>query len=128
MRMNKIKGLVTRGLLVVSLLAGFVVFTGTTADAQWRRGRVVVRPRVFVYPRTYYPRSYWYGRSYFYTPPTHVTEGQGYNDGLHDGRDDAKHGKGYSPYSHNSYKNSMSSAYTDGFLRGYADGFREIGG
>ena len=132
MRSNRTKGLLARMLVVVSLLCGFLAFTGTTADAQYRnRGRVIVRPRVFVYPRTFYPRAY-YPRSYYqrvYIPPaTHVTESQGFRDGLNDGRDDAEEGKGYRPGSHNSYKNAQSSAYLEGFLRGYAEGYRSIRG
>jgi len=113
-------------LLVVSLLFGVVALTGTTADAQFRhRGRVIVRPRVFVYQRPFYPRAYWYGSTYF--PATRVTEEQGFSDGLHDGRDDAKHHKGYEPQRHNDYKNAQSSAYLDAYVRGYAEGFQRIG-
>src|SRR4030095_8647258 len=94
-------GLLTRMLLAVSLLFGVVTFTGTTAEAQYRhRGRVIVQPRVFVYPRTFYPRSYWYTSTYF-APSGRVTEGQGYGDGLHDGKSDAKDRKGYDPRRHN---------------------------
>jgi hypothetical protein len=131
MRFNRTKGLLTRMLLVVSLLFGFVAFAGTTADAQYRhRGRVIVRPRVFVYPRTFYPRSFYYNRyNRVYIPPaTHVTESQGFRDGLNDGRDDARDDKGYRPESHNSYKNAQSSAYLDGFRRGYDEAYRSVRG
>ena len=127
MRSNRTIGLLTRMLLVVSLLFGVVTFAGTTAEAQhWRRGRVIVQPRVFVYPRTYYPRSYWSSRVYF-APSGRVTEGQGYNDGLNDGRHDARHNKGYNPYSHNDYKYAQTSAYLDGYRRGYEDGYQQEG-
>ena len=126
MRKNKITGLLTRMFLVVSLLFGVFTFTGTTADAQFRRGRVIVRPRVFFYPRPFY-RPYWYTSSY-YPLATHVTEGEGYKDGRDDGKDDAKHHKGYDPYRHGDYKNAQTSAYLDGYIRGYADGFRERAG
>ena len=140
MRLNKITGLLTRMFLVVSLLFGVVAFAGTTADAQsWRhRGRVVVRPRVFVYPRTFYPRAYYYNypRAYYYNryprvyfaPSTHVTEAQGYRDGLNDGRDDARDNDGYRPESHNSYRNAQTTAYLEGFRRGYDEGYRQIRG
>jgi hypothetical protein len=138
MRSNRTVGLLTRMLLVVSLLFGVIAFTGTSADAQRRnfRGGIVVRPRVFVYPRTFYPRSYWYGFGPHYYGPSYysysfnnrVTEGQGYNDGLDDGKGDAKHNKGYDPYRHGDYKNGQTSAYLDGYLRGYADGFRRYNG
>jgi hypothetical protein len=133
MRSNRTKGLLTRMLLVVSLLFGFMAFVGTsTAEAQYRhRGRVIVRPRVFVYPRTFYPRTYYprrYGFTRVYIPPTHVTEEQGFRDGLNDGKDDAEDDKGYRPESHNSFKNARSSAYLDGFRRGYAEGYRQVRG
>ena len=131
MRFNRTKGLLTRMLLVVSLLFGFVAFAGTTADAQYRhRGRVIVRPRVLVYPRTFYPRSFYYNRyNRVYVPlATHVTESQGFRDGLNDGRDDARDDKGYRPESHNSYRNAQSSAYLDGFRRGYDEGYRSVRG
>ena len=126
MRSNRVVGLITRVLLAVSLLFGVVTFAGTTAQAQyWRhRGPVVVRPRVFVYPRTFYPRSYWYNRVY-YAPATHVTEGEGYRDGLDDGKDDAKDRKSYDPARHNDYKNAQTSAYLDGYRRGYDEGYRQ---
>src|SRR5262245_7934393 len=131
MRVNLNKGLFTKIVLAVSLLLGVVTFAGTTAQAQgWRgHGRVVVRPRVFVYPRTFFPRAYWYGRPYYsqsyYFTNNRVTEDQGYREGLHDGRDDAKHNKGYDPYRHSDYKNAITSAFTEGYLRGYAEGYRE---
>jgi hypothetical protein len=131
MRSTRAKGLLTRMLLVVSLLFGFVAFAGTTADAQFRhRGRVVVRPRVFVYQRPFYPRAYWYNRyNRVYIPPaTHVSESQGFRDGLNDGSDDAKDGKSFDPTRHNSYKNAQTSAYLDGFRRGYDEGYRQRNG
>ena len=136
MRSKRTVGLLTRMLLVVSLLFGVLAFTGTTGNAQFRRGGVVVRPRVFVYPRTFYPRSYWWGFGpsyyyYYYYPyyySNRVTEGQGYKDGLDDGKNDAKHNKGYDPYRHGDYKKGQSSGYLDGYLRGYADGFRQYNG
>src|SRR3989442_4715622 len=129
MRSNS-KGLLTRVFLVVSLLFGVVTFAGTTAEAQFRhRGRVIVQPRVFVYPRTFYPRafypqSYLYNRAY-YAPVGRVTEGQGYREGLNDGKDDAKHNKGYDPYRHNDYKHAETSAFLDGHIRGYEEGYRQ---
>jgi hypothetical protein len=134
MMMNRVKGVVTRMVLAVILLVGFVAFIGTTAQAQGRHGfhrsprashRVFVRPRFFLVPRAY-PRGYWYhhGFSPYYYPSSHVTEGQGYHDGLDDGKDDAEDGKAYDPYRHKDYKNGMTSEYLNGYLRGYADGYR----
>ena len=133
MNMKRIKGLVTRMLLVVSLLLGVVAFTAPAAQAQrWGRGfdrqRGRIPSRVFVYPRRgYWPnRWYWYGYPYGYPSyylPTHVSEGAGYHDGLDDGKDDAKHRKANDPYRHKDYKNAETSGYISGYLRGYAEGY-----
>ena len=123
----KSRRLLTKAVLVVSLLFGVVTFAGTTAEAQFRR--VIVHPRVFVYPRTFYPRSYWgypYGyNSVYFATSNRVTEGQGYRDGLEDGRHDAKHNNGYNPSKHGDYKNGQTSAYLDAYVRGYAEGFNQ---
>jgi len=120
------KGLLTKAVLMVSLLFGVVAVTGTTAEAQHfrRGGTVVVAPRVFINRRPFFRPWYGYGYGYYgYFPSTHVTEGQGYKDGLDDGKGDAKHHKGYDPQRHNDYKNAETSAYLDGYTRGYAEGF-----
>ena len=135
MKMNRVKGTVTRMLLVVTLLFGIVVLTGPTVQAQGRnrfdRGRVHPR-RVFVSPRRWYWHDRWYWNDYpynyqsFYFPSTHVTEGQGYRDGLNDGKDDVKDRKANDPYRHKDYKNAVTSAYISGYLRGYAEGYRQV--
>jgi hypothetical protein len=118
-----------RMVLVVSLLFSAAALAGT-ANAQHRLGHHHHGRgphRVFIYPRTFYPRTwFWYNRPFYYYP-THVTESQGYRDGLHDGRDDAQDNERYNPYKHNSYKDAQSSAYVEGFLRGYAEGYRDVG-
>ena len=134
MSMNRAKGLVTRMLLVVSLLLGVVALTGTTVQAQrWQRfdNRGRVQSRVFIYPQVYPRRWYGYNRTYpyyyqNYFPSTHVTEGQGYRDGVHDGKHDAEDGKDYNPQRHSDYKNAESSGYIDGYLQGYEEGYRQV--
>ena len=133
MRSNRTAGLFKKMVLVVSLLFGVVAFAGTTAQAQrWHhnRGRVVVvQPRVFFGPRAFGPRyGYRNGYNPYYYPSSHVTEGQGYNDGRHDGSEDAKKNKGYDPQRHHDLGDSITSAYSDAYLRGYADGYRERAG
>ena len=136
MKRSRIVGLVTRKLLVVGLVFGMLAATGTTAQAQHRQGfyrhRGGVHSRVFIYPRVNSRRWFWYGPTYpygfqsYYFPSTHVSEGQGYRDGLDDGKDDAKDGKANDPYRHKDYKNAVTSAYTGGYLRGYSEGYRQI--
>ena len=139
MSRKRITSLVTKMFLVVSLLFGVVAFTGDRAQAQ--RGRGFDRhggrhyPGVFTYrrhyPRRWYSGSRWnwygtypYGFNSYYFPSTHVSEGQGYRDGLDDGKDDVKDAKAYDPYRHQDYKDAITSAYTSGYLRGYAEGYR----
>ena len=142
MKTNQVKELVTRMLLVVSLLFGVVALTGTTVQAQrWQRfdrNRGGFQPRVFIYPRVYprrwywQDRSYWYDQTYpygyqgYYFPSTHLSEGQGYRDGLDDGKDDAKDRRANDPYRHKDYKNAVTSAYIGGYLQGYAEGYRQV--
>lgn len=139
MNSKRIKTLVTRMLLVVTLLLGTVALTGTTAHAQRSRGWDRNRGQVHVHPgwsyRRWprYNRWYWSGypfgyQSYYYFPSTHVTEGQGYRDGRDDGKDDAKDGKGYDPYRHKDYQNAETSAYISGYIRGYQEGYRQVSG
>jgi hypothetical protein len=134
---NRTTRLIIKMLLVVGLLSGVVALTGSTAQAQrWQRidrYRGGAHGRVFIYPRRWYwDRWYWYDpiypfgyQSYYYSN-NHVTEGQGYRDGLDDGKDDAKDGKPNNPYRHKDYKNAITSAYIDGYLRGYTEGFRQL--
>src|SRR6266498_925918 len=112
MRSNRVKRLVTRTVVAVTLLFSAWAVTGTTAQAQdrWhgrgfnRPNRVFIQPRVFVspqrrvfiQPRVFVgPRIGFYPRVY----PSYVPYGgvayqgdQGYNDGYSRGRDDARHG------------------------------------
>jgi hypothetical protein len=117
--------LLTKVLLAVVLLSGFVVFTASDADAQrrhrGRHGRVVIVPR-------YYHNPFWYPGYYnqqFYYVPTHETSGQGFRDGYDDGKDDARDGKPYSPRSHQDFDDSRTSAYMNAYLRAYAEGYRQ---
>jgi hypothetical protein len=131
MRMNQAKRLVTQILLVVSLLFGVIVLTGTTVQAQGWRRYDRHSARVFIYPRVYNRRLFWYDRAYpyyyqNYFPSTHVTEGQGYHDGLNDGKDDAEDGKSYYPQRHNDYKNAETSGYINGYLQGYEEGYSRV--
>lgn len=113
------------------------------------RHRAFIGPRVYVGPRFgFYPRGYPayfpygylsyypYGYSYFsygyssYFPYTGVAylEEQGYRDGYHEGKDDARDGDSYNPTRHSRYRNAYSVLYRDAFLRGYDVGFREYAG
>src|SRR5712691_6139070 len=124
MRSNRVRRLVTRTVVAVTLLLSAWAVTGTTAQAQdrWhgrgfdRPNRVFVQPRVFISPRVFvgprvgfYSGVYSYPRVYSsYVPYGGVAyqEEQGYRDGLSRGRDDARHGDPYDPNSHSHYRNA----------------------
>ena len=123
----RVKKILTKIVLGVVLLSGFVVFAAPDADAQNRRhrgrhGRVIIVPRYH-----YYPGSFWYP-DYYYRPyyfSSHETQGQGSRDGYDDGKDDARDGKPYSPRSHQDFEDGRTSAYVNAYLRAYADGYRQ---
>lgn len=148
MRSNQVRRLVTRTVVAVTLLLSAWAVTGTTAQAQGRwhgrgfnrpnrvfvqprvfvrpRSRVFITPRVFVGPRVgFYPRVY---SSYVPYGGVAYQEERGYRDGFSRGRDDARDGDRYDPYSHSHYRNAGTVAYRDAFLRGYDVGFREYSG
>ena len=135
MKLNRVKRVVTKTIVAVILLVSAWAVTGTTAQAQGRRGfyrhdhpRVFVRPRVFIAPRVFtYPRLYPYGTYRVYDPIAYQRE-QGYSDGRSRGKDDAHHEKPYSPDSHKHYRNASSITYREAFLQGYAEGYRDYAG
>lgn len=48
----------------------------------------------------------------------------GFRDGSHSGRDDARHGRGFSLYNHGSYRDHRDREYREGFERGYRESYR----
>ena len=132
MSINQVKVLVTRRLLIVSLLLGIVALTATTGQAQHccstdgYNGRVYSRVVIYtqVYPRQLYRYNYSHPfyPIYYYTKPR-VTQDQGYLDGLRDGRDDAENRKPYYPNHHRDYKKAETSGYYGGYLQGYEEGY-----
>ena len=119
--------------LAALLLTGAALTTGSTVQAQGRRGRVVVvRPvRPFFHP--FYPYGYPYPYSYGYYgqyvfSTAEAADSQGYHDGLKTGSDDARKNQSYNPershYFRDSGYGNFADAYRDGFTRGYRDGFQ----
>lgn len=119
------------------LLAGTFFATGATAQAQGRRGRVVIIPyRVY---RPYRPFGWGWGRYYrpfvwdsYYNQYVfdngEQAIAQGYKDGLKTGRDDGRKHKSYSPershYYHDAGFGNFGEVYRAAFSRGYGDGYR----
>src|SRR5947207_2639784 len=144
MRADLVKKIIQAAIFPLILLAGSIAMPGSTAQAQGRhwggnlRGGFVYRsPRVFVAPRFYaFPRAYYgypyypygtYGFGYYgynYTTrydagPSNVAESRGYHDGYDRGAEDARDGRRYDPNNSSHFRDSISSAYRNGFARGY---------
>jgi hypothetical protein len=122
--------------LAFILLPGAVMFlSSTNAEAQ-RRGRVIiVRP---TYRRFYNPWWGWgyrdpyfdyYGRyGHYVFDNSDNAFNEGYHDGLKTGQGDAKHRRTFDPQRSHYFEEAgfgnFGEVYRNGFLRGYADGFR----
>ncbi len=106
--------------LVLSLILGFIVISGTSAQAQWRDNRNVRDDR---YSGSRYDTS-------------RIAQQYGYRDGLRDGLDAAREGDRYHPQnsgdwqkgtngyedrygSKGAYKQSYRAAYIQGYQAGY---------
>lgn len=123
-------------LLATLMLAGIVLVSSDSAQAQGRRRIVVVRP----YPyRIYRPFGWgydrwrydpWYGNYYsqYVFGDSEKAVSQGYKDGFKTGKDDGKKNKSFDPqrshYYHDSGFGNFAEVYRSGFSRGYQDGYR----
>jgi hypothetical protein len=126
-------------ILALLLLPGLALFSNTTAQAQGRRGRVIIvrpiRPRPFGWGyRGYwgYPYGYEYGfYNQYVFKNSESAFNQGYHDGTKTGSSDGHKNKSYSPershYFQEAGFGNFAEAYRDGFSRGYRDGFGRVG-
>jgi hypothetical protein len=124
-------------LLAALLLPGVVLFSGGSAEAQRRRGRVIIVPRVRYYRPFYRPWGFGpYGPFGYYNgyysqyvfSSADKAEDQGYHDGLKTGQGDRKHDRTYDPGRSHYYQEAgfgnFGEVYRGGFTRGYSDGYR----
>lgn len=139
---NKIGG----AILALSLLFGIGMIASTTAQAQdrndgrwgrgdrdrsdrrdrdWRRNRNDDRYRGRRDDR--YDRNSRYGNG-GYNNAAQIELNQGYQAGLNTGSSDARRGQSYNPQRSHYYKDARSQQFRNGFVRGYAEGFRQYGG
>ncbi len=131
--LRRIGGLI----LTALLLTGIAFVSPSEAQAQHRRGRVViVRPihRPFGFRRWGYPWAYgpwgpyggYYNRYVFDNSDDAVK--QAYKDGFKTGKDDGKKAKSYSPERSHYFKESgfgnFAEEYRSGFAQGYQEGYR----
>ena len=144
---NKIGG----AILALSLVFGIGMIAGPTAQAQdrndgrwhrdndrnrsdrrdrdWRRNRNDDRYRGRRDARRddRYDRDGRYGNG-GYNNAAQIELNQGYQAGLNTGASDARRGQSYSPQRSHYYKDARSTQFRNGFVRGYAEGFRQYGG
>jgi len=130
-------------ILALLLLPGLALFSNTKAQAQGRRGRVIIvrpiRPYPFGwgyrYPYWGYPwgypyDSFGYYNQYFFRSSESAFN-QGYRDGAKTGSSDGRKNKSYNPershYFQEAGFGNFAEAYRDGFSRGYRDGYGRVG-
>ena len=114
-------------ILAALLLTGVAITSSTTAQAQYRRRVIVVRPirpfRPFGNP--YRPYNYYNNQYVFNTSEAALN--QGYHDGFKTGSEDGRKRKSYDPershYYYDAGFGNFAEAYRDGFERGYREGY-----
>ena len=119
------------GFILAALLLPGVVALLSSSNAQAQRRVVIVRPyRPFYRPWGYDPwryDRYNYYRQYVFRNSERAFQ-QGYHDGLKTGESDLKHRRSYDPershYFQEAGFGNFGEAYRQGFVRGYAYGFR----
>jgi len=143
---NKIGG----AILALSLVFGIGMISSTTARAQdrndgrwrrddrnrserqdrdWRRNRNDDRYRGRRDDRNdRYDRNGRYGNYGGYNNGAQIELNQGYQAGLSTGSSDARRGQSYSPQRSHYFRDARSQQFRNGFVRGYAEGFRQYGG
>jgi len=146
MKSDHLKNKIGRIVLALSFLAGIGLVSSTAVQAQrpwdrdqdrrdrdYRRDRDNDRNRNDRYGRN--------GNNGGYGNVSQIAINQGYQDGLNTGSNDAQRGQSYDPQRSHFYRNGhgdnggnyrnayqFQQPYRDGFLRGYADGYRRNGG
>lgn len=152
MTTNNYSSKVGGALVVLSLLFGIGIMSSMTAQAQsrnngewqrrdsnrsdnrdnrdWRRNRNRRHDNDQNRSRRddRYDRDNRYGNNGSYNNRAQMELNQGYQAGLNTGASDAQRGQSYSPQRSHYYKDASSQQFRNGFVRGYAEGFRQYGG
>ena len=124
MSSNKLHDKIKRFGIVLSLVFGFLLFSSTAAQAQYRDNRG-------------YGRNDRYGNNERYGNEMYrVAQDYGYNDGLRRGAEDMRDRDRYNPENAGDYKKATNGydsyygnkdeykrAYRDAFRRGYDEGY-----
>ena len=95
-------------------------------ERDWRRNRNQDQNRSRRDDR--YDRNDRYGNNRGYNNSAQVALNQGYEAGLSTGSNDARRGQSYNPQRSHYYKDARSQQFRNGFVQGYAAGFRLYGG
>ena len=69
-----------------------------------------------------------YGNNGSYNNSAQIDLNQGYQAGLSTGSSDARRGQSYNPQRSHYYTDARSQQFRNGFVQGYAAGFRQYGG
>ena len=127
------------GIILAALLLPGAVVLSSEISAQAQRRVVIVRPYRPIYRRSYNP---WRGRTWGYDPyfdyysryghyifkSSESALDQGYHDGLKTGQGDTKNRRSYDPQRSHYFQEAgfgnFGEVYRQGFVRGYADGYR----
>ena len=124
--LKRIGGLI----LAILMLSGVAFISPSTAEAQFRRRAIIVRPyhrSFWGWPYGYYP----YGYNQYVFSSTDSAANHGYEQGFKTGRDDGKKAKSFSPershYFQEAGFGNFGEVYRAGFSRGYQEGYR-VGG
>ena len=146
MRTNGYRNKIGGAILALSLVFGIGMMASATAQAQyrndgrwrrddrqdrdWRRNRHdddrYRGRRDDRYDR--YDRNSRYGNYGGYNNAAQIELNQGYQAGLSTGSSDARRGQSYNPQRSHYYRDARSQQFRSGFVRGYAEGFRQYGG
>lgn len=151
MTINNYRSKFGGALLVLSLLFGIGIMSSMTAQAQnrnngewqrrdrnrtdnrddrdWRRNRNRRRDNDQNRSRRddRYDRDNRYGNNGDYNNRSQMELNQGYQAGLNTGSSDARRGQSYNPQRSHHYKDARTQQFRNGFVRGYAEGFRQYG-
>jgi len=128
------------GIILAVLLLPSVVVLTSAPSAQAQRRVVIVRPYRPIFRRYYNPwwglrpwgydpYSDYYGRyGHYIFRSSESAVDQGYHDGLKTGQGDAKNRRSYDPQRSHYFQEAgfgnFGEVYRQGFVRGYADGYR----
>jgi hypothetical protein len=129
--LRRIGGFILGALMIPGVV---MLFSNTTAEAQNRRRRAIIVRRYdpfwdpWGYRRPFGYDDFRWRYNHYVFSSSEKAFNQGYKDGLKTGKGDLKNRRTYDPershYFQEAGFGNFGEVYRNGFLRGYADGFR----